>query len=160
MLCIALHCIALHCIALLCIALHGIALQARLLHCRWVTGDPPANPTCLPFLHQANLHYCCRRDKSWHLTLGREMKPCVSLGTCDISTVNCHTSALKTPSKSQMFTGSQRKAYFFSRKKGGEKCLNCNSQLLSHVCSRNAIRISNAHISPAGSILFFTSQGG
>ena len=44
-------------------------LLARLLHCRWVTGDPPANPTCLPFLHQANLHYYSRRVKKVGISL-------------------------------------------------------------------------------------------
>ena len=33
-------------------------------------------------------------------------------------------------------------------------------QLFSHVCIKNAIQIANVHWSPAGSILFFTSQGG
>ena len=33
-------------------------------------------------------------------------------------------------------------------------------QLFSHVCIKNAIQTANVHWSPAGSILFFTSQGG
>ena len=33
-------------------------------------------------------------------------------------------------------------------------------QLLSHVCRNMAIQTANVHWSPAGSILFFTSQGG
>ena len=33
-------------------------------------------------------------------------------------------------------------------------------QLLSHVCMNMAIQTANVHWSPAGSILFFTSQGG
>lgn len=90
-------------------------------------------------------------NKSYHLTLRPEMKSCVSLETNDISHMNLHwysrpmtkvaatpweLKSRRTPSRLQMFTGPQRKSYFFSPHKWGE-------QFMSHVCMNNATLFEN-----------------
>ena len=62
--------------------------------------------------------------------------------------VNCKCSLV--PSEKHTF------AFEFSRFSNFLKIF----QLLSHVCMNMAIQTANVHWSPAGSILFFTSQGG
>ena len=58
----------------------------------------------------------------------------IHLPRCDSNF--CHTSALIMQFILQMFTGPQRKAYFFSSHKGGE-------QFMSHVCRNNANLFEN-----------------
>ena len=106
---------------------------------------------------QIDLHYYCRRMtkivhppcevKKSMLFAGDQWTIAISIAllmqTYDKS--YCHTLG----GELQMFTGPQRKAYFFSPHKGGE-------QLLSHVCKNMAIQTANVHWSPARSILFFS----
>ena len=106
-------------------------------------------------------------DKSWCLTLGGEMKSCVSLQTNDISRINLHyhcrrmTKVAVTPWEVNCkcsLVPSEKHTFVFeiSRFFNFLKIF----QLLSHVCMNMAIQTANVHWSPAGSILFFTSQGG
>ena len=65
----------------------------------------------------------------------------------------CHTSRVIMPSRVEMFTGPQRKRYFFSGSRVPE-------QLLSHVCTNNAIPIANVHWSPAKRSFICSENGG